>query len=243
MRVFGEPGANNKWGRVDVNSDKRAVWAGILCGLSVPQWAHPSNQNGIQRIPGANEGASEPANWRVDFNDGKWVSLVKAINELRGEGMFTRTTDILGVSELSDLSPYSVQGVTGVDELDLERLPNQMLSMLKTGGPSYYQLYVFVENIKPSRTLKLAKDNERSGIDAQGNVLNYETTKQMATRQLVRFLRLRSCWNLGKMGTWAFTGTKMESWCRLVRFWKLTAHWLMMAGIGQQKSSIASRSK
>ena len=187
IEVFGEPGANNKWGRVDVNSDKRAVWAGILCGLSVPQWAHPSNQNGIQRIPGANEGASEPANWRVDFNDGKWVSLVKAINELRGEGMFTRTTDILGVSELSDLSPYSVQGVTGVDELDLERLPNQILSMLKTGGPSYYQLYVFVENIKPSRTLKLAKDNERSGIDAQGNVLNYETTKQMATRQLVRF--------------------------------------------------------
>ena len=52
--------------------------------------------NGIQRIPGANEGASEPANWRVDFNDGKWVGLVKAINELRGEGMFTRTTDILG---------------------------------------------------------------------------------------------------------------------------------------------------
>ena len=44
IEVFGEPGANNKWGRVDVNSDKRAVWAGILCGLSVPQWAHPSNQ-------------------------------------------------------------------------------------------------------------------------------------------------------------------------------------------------------
>ena len=104
--------------------------------ISVPQWAHPSNQDGIQRIRSANEGASEPANWRVDFNDGKWVGLVEAINELRGEGMFTRTTDILGVSELSDLSPYSVQGVTGVDELDLERLPNQILSMLKNGVPA-----------------------------------------------------------------------------------------------------------
>jgi len=204
IEVFGEPGANNKWGRVDVNSDKRAVWAGILCGLSVPQWAHPSNQNGIQRIPGANEGASEPANWRVGFNDGKWVSLVKAINDVRGEGMFTRTTDILGVSELSDLSPYSVQGVTGVDELDLERLPNQILSMLKTGGPSYYQLYVFVENIKPSRTLKLAKDNERSGIDAQGNVLNYETTKQMATRQLVRFFEAEELLESRKNGHLGF---------------------------------------
>ena len=204
IEVFGEPGANNKWGRVDVNSDKRAVWAGILCGLSVPQWAHPSNQNGIQRIPGANEGASEPANWRVDFNDGKWVSLVKAINEVRGEGMFTRTTDILGVSELSDLSPYSVQGLTGVDELDLERLPHQMLSMLKTGGPSYYQLYVFVENIKPSRTLKLAEDNESSGIDAQGNVLNYETTKQMATRQLVRFFEAEELLESRKNGHLGF---------------------------------------
>ena len=204
IEVFGEPGANNKWGRVDVNSDKRAVWAGILCGLSVPQWAHPSNQNGIQRIPGANEGASEPANWRVDFNDGKWVSLVKAINEVRGEGMFTRTTDILGVSELSDLSPYSVQGLTGVDELDLERLPHQMLSMLKTGGPCYYQLYVFAENIKPARILKFAEDNESSGIDAQGNVLNYETTKQMATRQLVRFFEAEELLESRKNGHLGF---------------------------------------
>ena len=204
IEVFGEPGANNKWGRVDINSDKRAVWAGILCGLSVPQWAHPSNQNGIQRIPGANESVNEPANWRVDFNDGKWMDLVKSINEARGEGMFTRTTDILGVPELSDKSPYSVQGLTGVDELDLERLPHQMLSMLKTGGPTYYQLYVFVENIKPSRTLKLAEDNETSGIDAQGNVLNYETTKQMATRQLVRFFEAEELLKSRKNGHLGF---------------------------------------
>ena len=79
-----------------------------------------------------------------------------------------------------------------------------MLSMLKTGGPSYYQLYVFVENIKPSRTLKLAKDNERSGIDAQGNVLNYETTKQMATRQLVRFFEAEELLESRKNGHLGF---------------------------------------
>jgi hypothetical protein len=61
-----------------------------------------------------------------------------------------------------------------------------------------------VENIKPSRTLKLAEDNESSGIDAQGNVLNYETTKQTATRQLVRFFEAEELLESRKNGHLGF---------------------------------------
>ena len=96
--------------------------------------------------------------------DTRWnIGILQGIGKVRGLGRFKRVTDILAAPELTDGSPYlpEIIGVTSlpqyynmssaVDELDIERIPQQVLSLLKVGGRQFYQTYVFTEQLKPAR--------------------------------------------------------------------------------------------
>ena len=109
--------------------------------------------------------------------------------------VFSRASDILGVEELTDKSPYLTEIITGIatpenyttvgaglaDDLDLERIPQQLMSLLKTGGRQYYQTYIFTEQLRPARKNNIG-GTERRAVDGSRNVSNYEVAGQSARR-------------------------------------------------------------
>jgi hypothetical protein len=144
--------------------------------------------------------ASDRGNTLNAINDSKWKDLVMAINSLRNaqvpHPVFSRASDILGVEELTDKSPYLNEIITGItnppdnyttdgaywaDDLDLERIPQQLMSLLKVGGRQYYQTYIFTEQLRPARKNNIG-GVERRAVDGSRNVSNYEVAGQSARR-------------------------------------------------------------
>jgi len=198
-------------GRFSINNPSRVAWSGLLDGLSLPkrQVLDPAGGTTIyNRILGANmyhstlnpfnNNRKNPLN---TINSSKFENLVTAINSLRGTQVplpiFSRASDILGVEELTDKSPYLTEIITGIDtpneytttpvgaywadDLDLERIPQQLMSLLKAGGRQYYQTYIFTEQLRPARKNNIG-GIERRAVDGNRNVSNYEVAGQSARR-------------------------------------------------------------
>jgi hypothetical protein len=170
-------------GRFSVNNKRASLWSGVLHGVSLPV-------NGVlprKRIQGAyvpGMGGSE--DWiRTDRGaaDIRWnQGIVEGVSKIRGIGRLKRVTDILAVPELTDKSPYLPSG----DELDVERIPQQILSLLKVGGRQFYQTYIFTEQLKPARRYVITPKAIKPGVRPNdGYVDNYEVTGQAA--KTVRF--------------------------------------------------------
>ena len=87
--------------------------------------------------------------------------------------------DILRVPELTVASPFlnladPDQIKWGLDDYAYERIPQQILSLLRVGEPKYV-IYAYGQALKPAL------------IDpATGNVLNYQVTAEFVTRSVVR---------------------------------------------------------
>jgi len=196
-------------GRFSINNPSRAAWSGLLDGLSLPKRQVLGPAGGAiyyNRILGANIDHPTLNPFKNDrdntldaLNDQKWFNLVMAINSLRSTqvplSIFSRASDILGVEELTDKSPYLTEIITGIakpedyttvgaglaDDLDLERIPQQLMSLLKAGGRQYYQTYIFTEQLRPARKNNIG-GTERRAVDGNRNVSNYEVAGQSARR-------------------------------------------------------------
>jgi len=124
------------------------------------------------------------------INDENWRLIVKGINAVRGEKAFTRTTDILAAPELSDNSPYLeyVWNLTPTgfkDELDLERIPMQLLSLLQVDEQPVYETYIFTQKLRPAFQVKI----DGKSLPAKGEndtILNYEVAGQAARRVIYK---------------------------------------------------------
>jgi hypothetical protein len=193
-------------GRFSVNNDSRAAWSAALCGLSVPLRNVFLNGNSkIQRrIIGANDPNISPYPFqdqsgfprteypadrdaRIDLTDGSWVQIVSGINAARGTNTFTRVTDVLATPQLTDRSPYlpvawrhvSMPGFQ--DELDLERIPMQLLSLLRVDDQPLYETYIYAEKLRPALRVN-AHGYSGAAISPDGTILNYEVASQTMRR-------------------------------------------------------------
>ena len=113
--------------------------------------------------------------------------MVAGINAVRGTNTFPRVTDVLAAPQLTDRSPYlqvAWQNVTVSgfqDELDLERIPMQLLSLLRVDDQPIYETYIFTEKLRPALRLKLSKYTGPA-ISLDGTILNYEVAGQAVRR-------------------------------------------------------------
>ena len=112
-------------------------------------------------------------------------------------------TDILAAPKLSDESPYlpvvwgkAELGSPGFqDELDLERIPMQLLSLLRVDDQPRFVTYICAEKLRPALQVKFWGGNGEGtkreyfgpGISEDGTVLNYEVVGQAARRVIYKF--------------------------------------------------------
>ena len=186
-------------GRFSVNNDSYVAWSAPLCGLSIPERATKENDGSTQqqaRILGANNADLSPKrDQRIDAMDGRWPQIVNGINATRGRKVFTRVTDVLAAPQLSDGSPYLAVAWRNVstrasgfgDELDAERIPQQLLSLLRVDDQPIFETYIFVEKLRPALRLNLAKYNGPA-ISPDGTILNYEVSGQTVRRVIYEFI-------------------------------------------------------
>ncbi len=191
---------------LSVNAKSPAAWAAVLSGVAVPlskkngitlhyfHRKHPGNCTGADCVR---------FGYRLGPNQ-SMRDLVKSINEHRvlhggdqgkEDKIFERVSDILSVPELTisqpayqamiarrnadraaapespnDWAPYYP------DELDYERIPQQILSLLRTDSTPRFVAYVFSQTLKPAR----GSSNE------DGLCSNYAIDREAARRIVFR---------------------------------------------------------
>ena len=193
-------------GRLSVNNRTPEAWSGVLHGVSLPfipdvVGSPPSPKRILGVYTGQTGWSSNYIETDKGDADTKWnFGILGGIAAERKKGRFKRATDILGAPQLTDQSPYlpTIVGAANldqyysmidkVDELDIERIPMQILSQLKAGGPQRYQMYIFTQQLKPARRYQLPGKKGGPGFDDDGNVYNYEVVSQTAQRVLVELI-------------------------------------------------------
>jgi hypothetical protein len=116
--------------------------------------------------------------------------MLDRINELRWNqtnGQFNTLGEILAVPEFSSASPYLrdpyADPASDVDrnkvlrDVDYERIPQQILSLLKVGEPRFV-IYAWGQSLIP--------ESVATGGRNVGMPINYRITGEIATRAVVR---------------------------------------------------------
>ena len=197
LEAFYVSGGEKVRGRFSINNQRAEAWSGVLDGVSLPYVPSTGVPPRQKRVAGAYTPSMGGAERQIKTMNGaidtRWnIGILQGIGKVRGLGRFKRVTDILAAPELTDGSPYlpEVIGATSlpqyynapaaVDELDIERIPQQVLSLLKVGGRQFYQTYVFTEQLKPARRFVISAKAIKPGVRPDGYVDNYEVTSQSA---------------------------------------------------------------
>ncbi len=167
---------NTTRGQLSVNQTNLAAWSAVLSGVAATKITLPNNPNDE---PQRTNHFVQPA-----ALDPALMQIFEGISRVR-ENMplkrFEHMGDILAVPELTTASPFLKPPFTDsrveltyyVRDVDFERIPDQILSLLKLGEPRYV-IYAFGQSLKPEY------------VDpATGVALNYQITGEVATRTVV----------------------------------------------------------
>ena len=163
-------------GQLSVNQTNLAAWSAVLSGAAATKFILPNRQNDAIPV----DHFIEPAALGPGV-----MQIFEGISRAREGQRFKRfehVGDLLSVPELSTASPflkppYSEFGTYGPDylakDIDYERIPDQILSLLKLGEPRYV-IYAFGQSLKPEYVDPVT-----------GVALNYQVTGELATRAVV----------------------------------------------------------
>ncbi len=163
--------------KLSINQSGLAAWSAVLSGVDV---LVTSTSDTIIQPAGAYSAASPPP----------LVTLVNAINNVRATnfvtGAFPRLGDILRVPELTVNSPFIARGAGGIvltnqlNDEAFERIPQQILGLLKGGEQPRFVIYAYGQSLKP------ANNSTVMGGAYSGMCTNYQITAETATRTVVR---------------------------------------------------------
>jgi len=183
------PNDNASRGQMSINQTDLPGWSAILSGVIV--LTNSATDKELQENPLAAKFdplVIEPAG--VDGANSQLFRIVAALNRDRAntnanpDQTFHRLGDILATPELTVASPYlnvtnSTQLERGVSDPVYERIPQQVLSLLKVGEPRFV-IYSYGQSLKPA---------DRSIVQSGpfiGMSTNYQITGETATRTVVR---------------------------------------------------------
>ncbi len=131
-------------GRMSVNQAGLAAWSAVLSGVDV---LVTKNQDMIIQPAGAYLPAAPPG----------MVQIVSAINNVRATnfvgGAFPRLGDVLRVPELTVNSPFIPHAgplTNFVNDAVYERIPQQVLGLLKGGEQPRLVIYAYGQALKPA---------------------------------------------------------------------------------------------
>ncbi len=171
-------------GQLSINQTNLAAWSAVLGGVMVL-----SNDLSGNLQPTV----IQPAGAYNPFDATTWpplVQLVKRINDVRATNstrhVFSRLGDILAVPELTVASPFlNTSGTpslrnSGLNDAAYERIPQQILGLLKCDHTPRFVIYTVGQTLKPAPHAIVP-----SGPFA-GLCTNYQIMAEAATRTVVR---------------------------------------------------------
>jgi hypothetical protein len=176
-------------GRLSINQTNLAAWSAVLSGVSVSKAVTDADGNAS-----ATDVVVEPA--AFDFPVSLLVSNINALRAAQPGGVFRNLGDILAVPALSTETPFLKEPIVDPDTFglmgdlkfnrlrdeDYERIPQQILGLLKVGEPRYV-VYAWGQSLKPAGNVP----GLGLGIDPSTQVVrNYQVTGETATRAVVR---------------------------------------------------------
>jgi hypothetical protein len=163
---------NSTRGQLSVNQTNLASWSAVLAGVTVL-----SNS--------ANFAFIEPAGLYDPAKPPPLVRIVEGIVNSRTnfpDRTYHRLGDILATPELTVASPYlsASTNYAGLNDAVVERIPQQILGLLRGGEQPRFVIYSYGQALKPAN----------NSIVASGPYLglctNYQVTAEVATRAVVR---------------------------------------------------------
>ncbi len=179
-------------GLLSVNQTNLAAWSALLSGVSV------LSNNVADAVLTTNDRPSyarlfiEPVGWTNPAAISPLpplLRIVDGINRTRAgltnsDRVFPYLGMVLATPELTVASPYlntstADQIMRGIGEAAYERIPQQVLSLLKSDEPRF-TVYAFGQSLKPAdRSIVLSGD-------FRGMATNYQVVGEVATKTVVR---------------------------------------------------------
>lgn len=199
------PHPNATRGRLSVNQKNLAAWSAVLSGaLTTEPVPHPDDPayTAASSVP-MQPAALSPAIERIVEGINLQRILVSSNRYKYPNGdhyllaPFNKLSDLLSTPELTEASPflnvdpirfdgYKPVGTAIISDADYERIPQQILSLVKLGEPRFV-VYAWGQSLKPAR--RNPEDTGpsivTSGAD-KGLCRNYQITGEMATRAVIR---------------------------------------------------------
>ncbi|HLX72247.1 MAG TPA: hypothetical protein VKV04_21730, partial [Verrucomicrobiae bacterium] len=181
------PNDNSTRGQLNVNQPGMAAWSAILSGVNVLS----NSPAGQVSLPIAPAGIYDPS------NPTPVAAIVQGINNTRTNsnitngfifpnGAFQRLGDILNVPQLTYASPFlntnglSTLAAAGLNDEALERIPQQVMSLLTLNQNPRFVIYSFGQTLHPANSSLVV------GGTFNGLCTNYQITAEIATRAVVR---------------------------------------------------------
>jgi len=199
------PHPNATRGRLSINQTNLAAWSAVLAGAVTSETiAHPegipgfSASTNVVMTPAAVDPAADPAVELIVEGINRQRELVSS-NRYNGYlfAPFNKLSDLMSTPELSEGSPYlnvdpnllnafMPSGTAVITDADYERIPQQILSLVKLGEPRFV-VYAWGQSLKPAR--RNPEDTGPSIVTSgpdRGLCRNYQITGEMATRAVIR---------------------------------------------------------
>jgi hypothetical protein len=175
-------------GQLSINQTNLAAWSAVLSGVVV------LTNDVVNGTPTLLPRVIQPAGVYNPLDPTTWpptVRLVKAINDTRATNfagqVFRHLGEILAVPEFTVASPFLNTNTLPTDVLNYvvndaacERLPQQILGLLKCDHTPRFVVYSFGQTLKP------AEGSIVSGSQFFGLCTNYQIMAEAATRAVVR---------------------------------------------------------
>lgn len=178
------PNSTSTRGQVSVNQSGEAAWSAVLGGVM-------ALTNDVTLASAQNLNASGSRPWVIQPGSPQLRHIVEGINATRSAapfyGQFRTRGDVLAVPELTLSSPYLDQTIDpirrGISDEALERIPQQVMSLLRLGDPRVV-VYAYGQSLKPA-PLSINLDPAYLNV-----VTNYQITGEYATRSVIQFERV-----------------------------------------------------
>jgi hypothetical protein len=174
---------NASRGRLSVNQTNLAAWSAVLSGVSV---LTNTTQTAWSRLSGgpSTNGVGE---YIIQPNSAQLKAIVTNINQTRLEKkpgeMFHYLGEVLSAPALTVQSPFlsitNLQGNVNVSDEVIERIPQQVLSLLKSDEPRV-TVYTFGQTLSPAPNSRLLSGANR------GLCTNYQVIGEVVAKHVLR---------------------------------------------------------
>jgi hypothetical protein len=157
-------------GQLSINQTNLAAWSAVLSGVNV---LPDTRTNGFILPAGVYDPAAPPP----------LVKLVNGIINARTNFpnySYQRLGDILAAPELTVNSPYISTNASFINDDVVERIPQQILGLLKGGESPRFVIYSYGQALKPA-VRSIVTSGPYFGL-----CTNYQITAEVATRAVVR---------------------------------------------------------